>query len=102
MIELIVLRRAEADIQHIYGQLEDYQIGRGEEFLRRIDLAFARLQQFPELGAIYHAGYRRLLLGQLPFGAFYRVEGNRLIIVTMASLRQDPAAIRAILDDPSR
>jgi len=101
MIELIVLRRAEADIQRVYGRLEDFQTGRGEAFLRRIDLAFARLQQFPELGAIYYAGYRRLLLGQLPFGIFYRVEGNRLIIVTTASLRQDPSAIRAILDDPS-
>ena len=101
MIDLIVLRRAEADVQRIYNRLEDFQTGRGEEFLRRIDLAFERLQHFPELGASYHAGYRRLLLGQLPFGIFYRVEGNRLIIVTAASLRQDPSAIRAILDDPA-
>ncbi len=65
MIELIILRRAESDVPRICNRLEDFQVGRGEEFLRRIDLAFARLQHFPEIGAIYHAGYRRLLLGQL-------------------------------------
>ncbi len=27
---------------------------------------------------------------------------NRLIIITAASLQQDPASIRAILDDPAR
>jgi toxin ParE1/3/4 len=102
MIELVVLRRAESDIQRIYTRLEDFQTGKGEEFLRRVDFALQRLQQFPELGTPYHSSYRRLLLGQLPFGIFYRVEGNRLIIVTTAALRQDPTTIRAILDDPSR
>lgn len=100
MIELIILLRAEADIQRIFNRLEDYQARRGEEFLRRLDFAFAQLQRFPELAPVYYAGYRRLLLGQLPFGIFYRVEGNRLIIVTMASLKHDPATIRAILDNP--
>jgi toxin ParE1/3/4 len=102
MIELIILLRAESDIQRIYTRLEDFQAGRGEEFLRRLDLAFERLRRFPELGTTYYAGYRRLLLGRLPFGIFYRVEGSRLIIVATASLRQDPSGIRAILDDPSR
>ena len=34
MTELVVLRRAESDLQRIYNRLE--------EFLRRIDLAFER------------------------------------------------------------
>jgi len=49
MIELVVLHRAEADLQRIYGRLEDFQPGRGEEFLQRADFALARLQQHPEL-----------------------------------------------------
>jgi len=102
MIELVVLSRAESELQRIYNRLEDFQAGRGQEFLRRLDLAFAHLQQFPEIGPVFFKTYRRLLLGQFPFGLFYSVEGNRLIIITAASLQQDPASIRAVLDDPAR
>jgi len=102
MIELVVLGRAESELQRIYNRLEDFQSGRGEEFLRRLDLAYEHLQRFPEIGPVYHGTYHRLLLGRFPFGLFYCVEGNRLIIITAASLQQDPASIRAILDDPAR
>ncbi len=98
MIELVVLSRAESELQRIYNRLEDFQSGRGEEFLRRLDLALAHLQQFPEIGPVYFETYRRLLLGQLPFGLFYSVEGNYLIIITAASLQQDPASWTILRD----
>ena len=102
MIELVVLQRAESELQHIYNRLEDFQSGRGEEFLRRLELAYEHLRHHPEIGPVFHRHYRRVLLGGFPFGLFYCLEGNRLIVVTAASLQQDPSAIRAILDDPAR
>jgi plasmid stabilization system protein ParE len=101
MIELVVLRRAESDLQLIYDRLEDFQSAKGEEFLRQLEIAYDHLRLYPEIGPVYYRQYRRLLLGRFPYGLLYCIEGGRLIIVTAASLQQDPTALRAILDDPA-
>jgi hypothetical protein len=40
MIELILLQRADVDIQAAFDRHEDCQEGRGEVFMRHLDAAF--------------------------------------------------------------
>jgi toxin ParE1/3/4 len=96
--ELVFLLAAEVDIQAGYEFHEKCQPGRGDLFLRHLDLAFGRIRTFPELAPAFHASYRRLLVHGFPYGIFYAIEGNRIIVIAVLDLRQDPRAIRKRLE----
>ncbi|HEY6225890.1 MAG TPA: type II toxin-antitoxin system RelE/ParE family toxin [Verrucomicrobiae bacterium] len=94
MKELILLWQADSDIQAAFNRYQEYQAGRGEVFIRHLDLAFELLRQNPEIGPVYEGPYRRLLLHDFPYGIFYQVQPTRIIIAAVADLRQDPQMIR--------
>lgn len=98
MSELVFLFSADSDIQTGYAFCEDHQAGRGEIFMRHLDLAFGRLRTFPEIAPVFHKTYRRLLVPGFPYGIFYSIEGRRIIVSAVLDLRQDPEMIRRRLE----
>ncbi len=94
MSELVFLLSADGDIQRAYEFYEAYQAGRGEVFMRHLDVAFGRLLTFPEVAPLFHEAYRRLLVHGFPYGIFYTLEGRRIIVSGVMDLRQDPNLIR--------
>lgn len=100
MIELILLLRADLDIQAAFEWYEDYQPGRGEVFMRQLDAAFTLLRQHPEIAPVYAGSYRRMLIRDFPFGIFYSVHSTRIIVVAVMDLRQDPRSMRRKLLGP--
>ena len=94
MSELVFLFSADADIQSAYEFYERSRPGRGEVFMRYLDLAFGRLREFPESAPVFYRSYRRMLMRGFPFGIFYALEGRRIVISSIMDLRQDPEAIR--------
>ncbi len=94
MSELVFLFSADADIQGAYEFCEAVQAGRGEVFMRHLDVAFGQLRTFPEMAPVFHESYRRLLVPGFPYGIFYSLEGSRIIVSGVMDLRQDPEAIR--------
>lgn len=93
MRELILLFRADADIQAAFERYEDWQEGRGVVFLRHLDAAFELLRAHPEIAPMFAHGHRRLLVTGFPFGIFYSIEGNRIVVAGVSDLRQDPGTI---------
>ncbi len=94
MSELVFLFSADADIQTAFEFYEAFQVGRGEVFMRHLDVAFGQLRTFPEIAPVFHESYRRLLVHGFPCGIFYTVEGRRIIVSGVMDLRQDPEIIR--------
>ena len=94
MSELVFLLSADADIQSAYEFYEAYQEGRGEVFMRYLDMALTHLRTFPEMAPVFHRAYRRLLVHGFPFGIFYTIEGGRIIVTGVLDLRQAPDEIR--------
>ena len=94
MSELVFLFTADADIQTAYEFYEACQQGRGEVFMRHLDVALGRLRTFPEIAAPFCEAHRRLLVHGFPYGIFYTVEGRRIIIAGVMGLCQDPEMIR--------
>jgi toxin ParE1/3/4 len=92
--ELVFLFSADADIQTAYEFYEAFQSGRGEIFMRHLDVAFGQLRAFPEIAPLFHESYRRLLVHGFPYGIFYSLEGGRIIISGVMDLRQDPGGVR--------
>jgi len=103
MTELILLLQADLDIQSAFDRYENYQAGRGEVFIRQLDLAFTLLRQYPEIAPVYAGLYRRMLIRDFPYGIFYQFQPKRLIIAAVMDLRQKPEKIRKQLfglDEP--
>lgn len=60
------LSGADADLQHIFNYLEDYQDGLGLEFLMAVDAYLARISTFPHIAPVYFENTRRqVMLGFL-------------------------------------
>lgn len=94
MKELILLWQADSDIQAAFNRYQEYQAGRGELFLRHLDLAFTLLRQNPEMGRVYARPYRRLLIRDFPYAIFYQADTRRIVVAAISDLRQDPQTIR--------
>jgi toxin ParE1/3/4 len=92
--ELVFLLSADIDIQDAYEYYEGYQEGRGTLFLSHLDAAFTYIRNFPEIAPPFHGRYRRLLIPRFPYGIFYALESDRVIIAAVMNLQQNPAAIQ--------
>ena len=94
MTELILLLQADHDIQTAFNRYEGFQEGRGEVFMRHLDAALTLLRQHPEIAPVYGGRYRRMLIRDFPYGIFYEVQPERIIVGAILDLRQDPKTIR--------
>jgi hypothetical protein len=52
------------------------------------------MRQHPEIAAPYGGRYRRMLIRDFPYGIFYEVQTQRVIVCAILDLRQDPETIR--------
>ncbi len=94
MIDLFLLFQADQDIQTAFNRYEEYQVGRGEVFMRQLDAALTLLRRHPEIAPIFAGRYRRLLIRDFPYGIFYEAQPTRIIVSAIMDLRQDPKTIR--------
>jgi toxin ParE1/3/4 len=94
MTDLILLLRADQDIQTAFNRYEEFQAGRGEVFMRHLDAALTLLRQHPEIAPAYGGRYRRMLIRDFPYGIFYEVQTTRIVVGAIMDLRQDPESIR--------
>jgi len=92
--EVVFLRSAEADLQSAFNRYEDKVDGLGEEFILTIDGSLTAVRQFPEMARLYHKTIRRLVISRFPYGVFYPVEGQRIVVHAVLDLRQHPRNIR--------
>ena len=89
-----LLSGADADLQQIFNQFEEYREGFGVEFMTAVDAHLARIAVFPEIAPIYFERIRRQVMQRFPFGIFYEAYPTRVVVVAILDLRQDPAEIQ--------
>lgn len=91
MISEVLLRpEAEADIGEVYQWYEAQAEGLGEEFLRALDACLAAVQRTPTAYSQIHQDVRRALLRKFPYGLFYLIEADRIIVLACFHARRDP------------
>lgn len=94
MNEVLILRRAEAELFAHYQWLDGQTPGRGAEFDADVDEAMRLLARHPAMASRYAlTGCRCYRLQRWHFGLFYTIEARRVIVCAALDLRQDPAAI---------
>lgn len=93
-MKTVVLAGAETDLFEAWRRYEELLPGLGDRFDRTVREGLQHLEQFPESAPRYSGEFRRLLLQRFGHGIFYRVHGERLVVVAVLDLRQNPALIR--------
>ena len=88
------LSGADADLQTVFNQFEDYREGFGVEFMAAVEAHLTRLSTFPELAPIYLRSVRRQVMHRFPYGIFYAPQPTRIIVIAILDLRQDGEQIR--------
>jgi toxin ParE1/3/4 len=90
----LVLRvRAEQDLADAAQWYEEQARGLGRELLEEAGTVFAQIAQFPESHPMRHRHFRRALLRRFPYGIFYAVEADEIVVLAVLHLALDPAAI---------
>lgn len=87
-VQLVV--QAEQELEEAalwYGQ---QAIGLDFEFLREFDAAVNLVKAFPYLFQEILPEIRRSLLNRFPYGVFYQVEEERILILAVAHLKRSP------------
>jgi plasmid stabilization system protein ParE len=88
---VVVRPAAAADIEDAYQWYESQQPGLGEEFLAALGGAHDRIVEHPEAFPILHRNTRRALIPRrFPYGLFYRIDGETIIIVAFMHAKRDP------------
>lgn len=68
---LVITPEAATDLDEAYAWYESQDIGRGEDFLGRVDACIQATLRFPEMHALFHGNYRRALVRKYPYAVFY-------------------------------
>lgn len=91
MKQVIVRPAAAADIEDAYQWYESQRLGLGEEFLAALRLTRDRMLEHPEAFPVLHRDTRRALIPRrFPYGLFYRIYGDIIVVVACMHAKRDP------------
>jgi toxin ParE1/3/4 len=88
--ELVIRPEAEADALAAFRWYNEQVPGLGQEFLAEIDRALATIQANPEVSRKLHRAFRRVLTRRFPYGVFYVVHAERIVVVAILHTARDP------------
>jgi plasmid stabilization system protein ParE len=82
---------AERDIEEAALWYERQRDDLGQAFLDEVLRTLALIEAHPELYPVLHREVRRALLRSFPFGVFYRIERQQIVVLAVAHAKRDPA-----------
>ena len=91
MTPLVLRHEAEIDLYEAVVYYERRKNGLGRRFLDAVHETFRRIQRRPTLRAPMHADVRRAPVRRFPYGVYFRVEPERLLVVAVLDARRDPS-----------
>jgi toxin ParE1/3/4 len=81
--------RNEVDEAHKF--YERRQSGLGDDFLAAVGEVYRRIQGQPRIHQVVWQDIRRGLTKRFPYGVFYRVLDDRVEVIAVYHLKQDPS-----------
>jgi plasmid stabilization system protein ParE len=85
---------AENDIHDASVWYESQRLLLGHDFLDAVETAFSRISENPLQFPILYRGTRRALLSRFPFGVFFRLNGQTIIVLAVLHASRNPARWR--------
>ena len=92
MREIVLLVGAQIDLQDCYERQPN--VAKAEQFERELRSAYTQLATFSRSTRHFEAGFRRYIFSDFPYGLFYVIEGNRVMIHAVLDTRLPREVIR--------
>ena len=91
-----IRKKAELDIMSAYEWYESQRKGLGEDFLLCIEETFARITRHPNIYPKVFKTINRALIHRFPFGVFYFVKNDHVIVIAVLHARRSSEFLRAL------
>lgn len=88
---LVVRRQAKADIRKAARWYESQRAGLGRAFVQQIDALLDRVRLNPMQYQVVHREVRRAIPRRFPYGVFYRIDGEDVLVFAVVDLHRDPS-----------
>jgi len=85
-----IREEAEVDLSDAAIWYEQQRLGLGQEFLGQVQSVLDSLPDHPNMYPVIHKTVRRALLGRFPFGVFYSVERQFILVYAVMHARRHP------------
>jgi len=93
-MQLALRSEAEADLREAYDWYEQQRAGLGGELLAVLESTFHSILENPSRFAVVHREVRRALTRRFPFGVFYLVEMDCIVILAILHASRNPSTWR--------
>ena len=90
MRRIVVLPPAARDIQEAFEWHERQRLGLGEEILDSLQSVIDVTIDHPYAHPVIYRDTRRALLQRFPYGLFYQVHSEQIVIVACIHVRRNP------------
>ena len=91
MAHTIIIRpEAENDINTTFDWYEQQHAGLGKEFAQELSASMDRIMGSPRLYSELYRDIRRALLRKFPFGVYYLLNDEKIIVLSVLHLAMDP------------
>jgi toxin ParE1/3/4 len=84
------LPEAEADVSEAYGWYNEQGHGLADEFRRSVDACLSVILRHPEAYPKVHKDLRRALLRRFPYGLFYLLAQEEVVVFGCFHAARDP------------
>jgi len=89
-LEVRLRPEAEEDLADAAAWYEAQRPGLGKDFLDQALSTFASIVEQPVMFPTVHRRTRRALLHRFPFGVYYRIETDAIVVVSVMHGSRDP------------
>jgi plasmid stabilization system protein ParE len=89
--QIIVRPEAKADILDAFNWYQQQRPGLGYDFKLCIDEVMSKLEKNPLIFKKTYRDIRRAFIKRFPFGIFYLITDNRVIVLSVMHARRDPS-----------
>lgn len=90
MKPVVFLRPAEEEMLDAAWYYEQQVIGLGESFLDKVNTAVRDIAEHPFRWPVIRPNIRLRLVHRFPYGLYYRVDQDEIVILAVAHLRRRP------------
>ena len=88
--QIIVRPEAEQDLRDAFSWYESHKPGLGFDFKHCVEEVLSRLTRTPYIYPKVYKQVKRAFIKRFPFGIFYVVEENRVVILAVLHARRNP------------
>jgi len=87
---ILISSDAETDIEKAVEWYRDIGSGLDDEFVRAVETCLESIRRNPSIYPIVYKNVQRALLRKFPYGVFYFVFDDTVVVLACFHMRQDP------------